>query len=60
TIQLYQIGDRQAVAVGQPISFAGPVRALWAASGGDSARAISQNLQTGAYEASSISISCGR
>jgi hypothetical protein len=60
TIQLYQIGDRQAAAVGQPISFAGPVRALWAAGGGDSARAISQNLQTGAYEASSISISCPR
>ena len=60
TIQLYQIADRQAVAVGQPISFAGPVRALWAASDGNSARAISQNLQMGAYEASSISISCSR
>jgi hypothetical protein len=60
TIQIYQIADRQAMAAGQPISFAGPVRALWAASDGNSAQAISQNLQTGAYEASSISISCGR
>jgi hypothetical protein len=60
TIQIYQIADRQAVAAGQPIFFAGPIRALWAATDGNSARAISQNLQTGIYEASSISISCGR
>jgi hypothetical protein len=60
TIQIFQIADRQAVAASQPISFAGPVRTLWAASDGNSARAISQNLETGAYEASSISITCGR
>lgn len=60
TIQIYQIADRQAVAVGQPISFPGPVRSLWAASDGKSARAVSQNLQSGMYEASNLSISCNR
>jgi hypothetical protein len=60
TIQIYQLADRQAVAAGQPISFPGPVRALWEASDVKSARVVSQNLQTGMYEASSISITCNR
>jgi hypothetical protein len=60
TIQIYQVADRQAVAAGQPISFPGPVRALWLARDANSARVVSQNLQTGMYEASSISISCDR
>jgi hypothetical protein len=60
TIQIYQMADRQALAAGQPILFPGPVRALWETSDARSARVISHNLQTGMYEASSISISCGR
>jgi hypothetical protein len=60
TIQIYQVADHQAVAAGQPISFPGPVRALWEASDEKSARVVSQNVQTGMYEASSISISCAR
>jgi hypothetical protein len=60
TIQIYQMADRQAVAAGQPVLFPGPVRALWDSSDAKSARVVSQNLQTGMYEASSISISCGR
>ena len=60
TIQNYQVADRQAVPAGQPISLPGPVRALWEANDGKSARVVSQNLQTGMYEASSISITCNR
>jgi hypothetical protein len=60
TIQMYQVVDRQAAAAGQPISFPGPVRALWEAGDGKSARVVSQNLQTGMYEASSVSITCNR
>jgi len=58
-IQLYEIDSRRAVAVGQPLSVPGPVLALWSFDDGRSARMISRNLQTGMYEASMVSISCG-
>jgi hypothetical protein len=49
----------QADAVSEKIQFPGPILALWASEDGKSARVVSRNLQTGAYEASIISVSCG-
>lgn len=49
----------QADAVSEKLQFSGPIVALWASEDGKSARAVSRNLQTGAYEASIISVSCG-
>jgi hypothetical protein len=58
-IQIYEIRDRQAIAVGQPMSFPGPILALWPTPDGKSARVVSRNLQTGMYEASTVTVSCG-
>lgn len=58
-IQAYEILDRQAVAVGQPLEFAGPVTALWPTVDGKSAHAVVRNLKTGKYEAFNITITCG-
>jgi len=55
-----QIGPPEAVAVGQPLEFSGPVLALWASADLKSARVVSLNLQTGMYEGSIISVSCGQ
>ncbi|HXQ25198.1 MAG TPA: hypothetical protein VN822_02215 [Candidatus Acidoferrales bacterium] len=58
-IQLYEIKDRRAIAVGDPLEFSGPILALWPAEDGKSAHVISQSLATGQYEASIVSATCG-
>jgi hypothetical protein len=58
-LQLYEIRDRGANAIGQPLEFPGPILTLWPSADGESARVISRNLQTGLYEASIVSVSCG-
>lgn len=58
-IQIYEIEGQEATAVGQPLEFPGPILALWPADDGKSARVVSRNLQTGMYEASLVSVSCG-
>jgi hypothetical protein len=58
-IQLYEIADQQAVAVGQPLEFPGPIVALWPAINRTSVRVVSRDLQSGMYEASIVSVSCG-
>jgi hypothetical protein len=59
TLRIYRITDHQATTVGQPLEFSGPILALWPAEDGKSARVVSRNLQTGIYEASIVSVSCG-
>jgi hypothetical protein len=57
-IQAY--GDKtQREPIAQPIQFPGPILALWPSEDGKTARVVSRNLQTGAYEASIMSVSCG-
>jgi hypothetical protein len=58
-IQMYEVRDRQALAAGQPLDFPGPIFALWPSMDLKSARVVSENLQTGMYEASIVSVSCG-
>lgn len=57
-IQTYEIRDRQAIAVGQPLDFPGPILSLWPSNDMRSARVVSRNLQTGMYEASIVSVTC--
>jgi hypothetical protein len=59
TLQIYRVADHQAATVGQPLEFSGPILALWPAEDGKSVRVVSRNLQTGLYEASIVSVSCG-
>jgi hypothetical protein len=49
----------QADAVSGKIQVPGPILALWASEDGKTARVVSRNLQTGAYEASIVAVSCG-
>jgi hypothetical protein len=58
-IQLYEIRDTKAIAIGQPLELPGPTLALWPSDDGKSARVISRNLESGLYEASIVSTSCG-
>jgi hypothetical protein len=58
-IQLYEIRDRKAIAIGQPMELPGPILALWPVGDGSSARVISRSLESGLYEASIVSVSCG-
>ena len=58
-IQIYEIHDSQAIAVGRPLDFPGPILALWSANDLKSARVVSLNLQTGMYEGSIITVTCG-
>ncbi len=58
-IQLYEIRDRKAIAIGQPMELPGPILALWPVGDGKSVRVISRSLESGLYEASIVSISCG-
>lgn len=57
-IQLYEIRDRKAIAIGQPLELPGPTLALWPTDDGKSARVVSRNLETGLYEASIVSAHC--
>jgi hypothetical protein len=57
-IQAYE-DKNQREPIAQPIQFPGPILALWPSEDGKTARVVSRNLQTGAYEASIVSVSCG-
>ncbi len=58
-LRAYEDPGGAPVAVGQAIEFPGPILAHAAAEDGKSARIVSLNLQTGMYEASIVSVSCG-
>ncbi len=58
-LQAYEVADMNAVPLGDAIEFPGPITALWSSEQGKSVRVVSRNLETGMYEASIVSISCG-
>jgi hypothetical protein len=58
-LQIYKIADHNfAQTAGEPLSFPGPILALWSSEDGKSARVVSKNLETGMYEASIVTVSC--
>jgi len=62
-IQGYEMlgGPGQAAsASGNPISFSGPITAIWPSSASSTARAVIHNLQTGNYEAYLVTASCSQ
>ncbi len=60
-VQAFEIVERQAVAVGAPVEFLGPITEMheWA-EGAGSALVISRNLKTGRYAAFILTVSCSR
>jgi hypothetical protein len=57
-IEAYGVRN-EAEVVSQQVQLSGPVTELWRDGDGKSARVVSRDLQTGAYEASIVSVSCG-
>ena len=60
SLQVFDVPDREPVAASQPVTFRGPITALWAEANGNNAIAVSHNLETGDYEAFRISFTCGQ
>jgi hypothetical protein len=60
SLAAYEIANREAVEIGAPLEFAGPITAMWSAADGRSATVIAHNPRTGSYEAFSVSAVCGR
>jgi hypothetical protein len=58
-LRAYEAPGGPPVAIGQAIEFPGPILAHAPADDGKSARVVSRDLQTGMYEASIVSVSCG-
>jgi hypothetical protein len=59
-VQAFEIVDRKPVPVSRPVEFPGPITELWPLANGSEAIAISRNLQTEAYEAFRLSVTCGQ
>jgi hypothetical protein len=60
TIRAYQLSGRKMNPLSEPLEFPGPITALWTQSDGAAVLAVSKNLKTGDYEASSVALACGR
>jgi hypothetical protein len=60
SVRAFEVADREPVVVSQAAEFNGKITALWADADGTGAIAISQNSETGKYEAYRLSIACGQ
>lgn len=60
SIRAYEFPDRDPVAVSPQVDFEGAITALWTEARGDTAVAISQNLDTGSYDAFRLAMACGQ
>ena len=60
TIRAYEFPDRDPVAASLPTEMNGSVTSLWTESTGNGVMAVSQNQQTGKYEAYRLAIACGQ
>ena len=58
TVVALDVPEREPMAASLPLEFSGPVTALWSATDGASAVAVSKNLKTGQYEAYSLTLAC--
>lgn len=58
SVQAYEFVDHQPVAVSHPVSFPGPVTALWSAASAGTAVAVARDLSTGRYAAYQLSTLC--
>jgi hypothetical protein len=58
TVQVFEIMNRQAVAVSSPLELPGPVTALWPTSSGGEVVAVTRDLKTGRHAAFRLEISC--
>lgn len=59
-VRAFEVAGRVPVATSVPLDVSGTVTALWAESGGPSAVVVVRNFETGRYEASRLTLTCGR
>lgn len=59
-VEAYELADGAPRPIGDPVSFPGPVMALWPASERGAAVAVSRDLKSGRYAAFRLSIPCSR
>ena len=59
TVRAFEIPDREPMAVSEAIEFDGTITALWADASGTNALVVVKREETGRYEASRISVTCG-
>jgi hypothetical protein len=59
-VQAFELTDSTPRPVGDPVSFPGPVTALWAASERGAALAVSRDLKSGRYAAFRLATPCNR
>ncbi len=57
-MKAYELPDREPVVASLPVDLGGNITALWPESDGSGAIAVSQNSESGLYEASRLTISC--
>lgn len=60
SVRAFEIADREPISVSPPAEFKGRITGLWSDGDGTGAIAISQNSETGKYEAYRLSIACGQ
>lgn len=60
TVRAFEVADRDLIAAGTPVELSGMVTALWTDSDTTGAIAISQNSETGNYEAYRFNVTCGQ
>lgn len=62
TLRAFEFPAHEPVPVSAPIDFPGPITALWTHGNnhGDAVTAVVHNLQTGSYEAYSVTLTCNR
>ena len=60
SLRAFEFPDRDPVPVSQSVEFDGVITALWPEPNGGTAIAVSQNSETGKYEAFRLAITCGR
>lgn len=58
-LRVYEIPERDPIAVSSALEFDGPITALWSEANGNNAIAVAKREDTGWYEAYRVSISCG-
>ena len=59
-VRAYRLSGGKAVEASEALEFPGPVTEMWTQADGMSVLVVSKNLKTGDYEASSLTLACGR
>src|SRR5262249_9887851 len=60
SVRAYELPDRDPLAVSEAVDFPGGISALWTEAKGNTAVAVSRNLETGNYEAFRLAVACGQ